>query len=128
MKTILILRDQPSIPGQYAIDHYILRWKDAGYRIIDHIGTADIPMADIVIPHIDLTVIPQEYIDIIAKFPLAINGKILNTSRRPFSKLMLSKTDNYTGPVIVKTNANYGGMPEKNKLEQRELCSHQNLM
>jgi predicted P-loop ATPase/GTPase len=35
-------------------------------------------------------------------------GKILNISKRLFSHLLLSKTDTYTGPVIVKTNANYG--------------------
>jgi len=120
MKTIVILRDRPSTPMEYAIDHYVLRWEAAGYRVINHIGIVDVPDADILIVHIDLTVIPQEYVDIIAKFPLVINGKILNISKRLFSHLLLSKTDTYTGPVIVKTNANYGGNPENDKLNQRD--------
>lgn len=121
MKTIVILRDRASTPMEYAIDHYVLRWEAAGYRVINHIGIVDVPDADILVVHINLTVIPQEYVDIIAKFPLVINGKILNISKRLFSHLLLSKTDTYKGPVIVKTNANFGGTPENDKLNQ----SHQ---
>ncbi len=112
MKSILILRDRPSKPMLYAIDHYALRWKEAGYRVFDHIGLADIPAADIVIVHIDLTVIPLEYVNLIKKLPGAINGKVLDISRRRYSQILLSKTDNNIGPVIVKTNANYGGNAE----------------
>ncbi len=121
MKTILILRDRISKPMQYVIDHYSLRWKDAGYRVIDHVGLTDIPFADIVIVHIDLTVIPPEYVDYINELPRVINGKILDISSRRFSRLLLSKTDNYTGEVIVKTNANHGGHPEYEILKQKYL-------
>ncbi len=97
----------------YAIDHYALRWRDAGHRVRYHVGPADIPDADVVIVSIDLSVVPQEYVDLINELPVgAVNGKILDISRRRFSQLMLSRTDDYTGPVIVKTNANCGGHPE----------------
>ena len=113
MKTIVIFRDRPPRrPLTYAIDHFALRWRKAGYKVIDHIGLGDIPEADLVFIHIDLTVIPQEYIDFIKKIPRAVNGKIFDISRRSFSKLILSPNDNYSGKVIVKTNANFGGLPE----------------
>ncbi|MCA9193995.1 MAG: hypothetical protein KDB03_19625 [Planctomycetales bacterium] len=112
MKTVLILRDRPSDPMVYLIDHYAMRWKAAGYTVIDHIGLSDIPFADIVIVHINSTVIPQQFVDVIRTLPRVINGKVLDASRRRFSQLLLSKTDDYAGPVIVKTNANYGGWPE----------------
>jgi len=115
MKKILILRDRPSRPMLYAIDHYALRWKEAGHQVIDHIGLADIPVTDIVIVHIDLTVIPQEYANLINNFPGIINGKVLDVSRRRFSQILLSKSDNHKGLVIVKTNTNFGGIPEFNK-------------
>jgi hypothetical protein len=112
-KIILILRDYPEEPMKFAIDHYVLRWKDAGHRVIYHIGPNNIPVTDIVIVAIFPTVVSQEYVDIINKLPgVVINGKVLDTSRRRFSQLILSRTDNYTGPVIVKTNANYGGLSE----------------
>ena len=127
MKSILILRDRPSKPMQYAIDHYALRWKAAGYRVINHIGLSDIPVADLVIVHINSTIIPQEYVDLISACPSVINGNVLDVSRRRFSQLLLSKTDNYTGPAIVKTNANYGGWPEyvrDNKGDQKSKLRH----
>ncbi len=123
MKTILILRDRPSSPMFYFIDHFVSRWEDAGYRVIDHIGSVDVPKADICILHINLTVIPPEYVEIIAKFPLVINGNILDISRRTFSQILLSKNDDYTGPVIVKTNTNYGGKPESDRLKQKYMLN-----
>ncbi len=112
-KIILILRDRPAESMKSAIDHYVLRWKDAGHRVIYHIGPNNIPVADVVIVAILTTVVSQEYVDIINKLPgVVINGKVLDTSRRRFSQLILSRTDNYTGPVIVKTNTNSGGFSD----------------
>jgi len=127
MKSILILRDRPFEPMQCTIDHYALRWKAAGYRVIDHIGLSGLPVADLVIVHINSTVIPQEYVDLINKCPRVINGNVLDVSRRRFSQLLVSKTDDYTGPVIVKTNANYGGWPEyvrDNREDQKSKLRH----
>ena len=103
----------------YVIDHYALRWQDAGHRVIYHIGPENIPDADVVIVNIDLSVVPKEYVDLINKLPVVINGEILDISRRRFSQLALSRIDNYTGPVIVKTNANYGGRPDMSSLGLR---------
>ena len=89
MKTIVIFRDRPP-HTPYAIDHYALRWRDAGYKVMNHIGLGNLPESDIVFVHVDLTVIPQEYVDFIKKIPNAINGKIFDISRSSFSKLLLS--------------------------------------
>lgn len=96
----------------YAIDYYAVFWKKAGYRVIHHIGLAKPPPADIAIVHIDLSVIPPEYVDLANRYPKVINGKILDISRRRFSQILLSRTDTYPGIVIVKSNANFGGVPE----------------
>ena len=120
MTRILILRDRPAAPMSYAIDHYAAHWKDAGHQIIDHIGLDNIPSADLVIVHIDLTVLPSAYIDMITKISRTINGQVFDISRRRFSRLLLSQTNRYAGPVIVKTNANYGGVPELDQKRQRD--------
>ena len=112
MKTIIILRDRYDDPMKYSIDHYIVRWRTAGYRVLDHIGPKDVPAGDLVVVHIDASVIPREYLDVINRFPKSINGRILDISRRNYSQILLSEADNYTGPALVKTNANYGGSPE----------------
>jgi len=119
-KTILILLDRPAKPMNSTIDHYVLRWKDAGHRVIYHIGPKNIPLTDVVIVAIYSTAISQEYVDMINKLPgVVINGKVLDTSRRRFSQLILSSTDSYKGAVIVKTDANSGGFPELYMSRQR---------
>jgi len=103
-------------------------WKDAGHRVIYHIGPNNIPVADVVIVAILSTVVSQEYVDIINKLPgVVINGKVLDTSRRRFSQLILSRSDNYTGPVIVKTDANSGGFAELYMSRQRHALKMANL-
>jgi hypothetical protein len=113
VKTILILRDRPAKPMDYAIDHYAAFWRKSGHRVIDHIGVDNVPLADIAIVHIDLTVIPQEYAELIEKLPGSINGRILDISRRSYSPLLLDKNSQHEGAVIVKTNRNHGGLPEQ---------------
>lgn len=99
----------------HSIDHYAECWKRAGHRVIEHVGIEGVPSADVVVVHINLTVIPREYREVIERFPCALNGRILDISRQRFSKLLLSRGDSYDGPVIVKTNANYGGKPEHDR-------------
>lgn len=119
-KTILILRHSKSKPMKYAVDHYALRWKDTGHRVIYHIGTDDMPEADVVVLSIDLTIVPQEYVELIQQHPLVINGKILDISRRRFSKLIVSRNSDYSGPVIIKTDTNYGGLSEHENLNHKD--------
>ncbi|MDG2426216.1 MAG: hypothetical protein P8M07_06510 [Flavobacteriales bacterium] len=123
MKTIAILRDRAGRPMGHTIDHLALRWKDAGHQVIDHIGPSQVPDADVYIVHIDLTVVPEEYVDLIRALPNAINGQILDISRRKFSRLILSKEDDYDGPVIIKTNANFGGVPEYNLSSEKHYLT-----
>lgn len=112
MKTILILKDRLSPPMGYMVDHLALRWRKTGHTVIEHIGIKNMPDADIVFLHIDLTITPVEFIEALKKYPKVINGNMLDISRRKYSQLLLGKDDNYAGRVIVKTNANYGGIPE----------------
>ncbi|MDR9365038.1 MAG: SET domain-containing protein-lysine N-methyltransferase [Balneolaceae bacterium] len=123
-KTILILRHRESKPMKYSVEHYALRWRDAGHRVIYHIGPDDMPEADVVILSIDLTIMPKEYIGLIQKYPLVINGQILDISRRRFSELILSKSTDYSGPVIIKTDANYGGLAEYENLNREDLSGY----
>lgn len=71
-----------------------------------------LPPADMVILHLDRTVVPDEYIQAVASYPLVINRSVKDISKRLYSELMLSETSDYSGQVIVKTDANYGGRNE----------------
>ena len=67
---------------------------------------------DILVPHIDATRTPPKYIRFIDRHAEVFNRKITDVSKRHISTNLVSKDSKDPGPVIVKTNANYGGLPE----------------
>jgi len=67
---------------------------------------------DLLLPHIDLTKVPGKYQHYMERFPKVLNRRVVDISKRHISKNLVSKNSDYKGPVIVKTNANYGGLPE----------------
>lgn len=111
-KTILLLKENGAIPIQYIVDIMAREWMASGHRVIHHAGTRNMPDADILFLHVDKTLVPEEYEDYSSKYPAVINGKILDISRKRYSTAKLGQHDEYGGPVIVKTNNNYGGLPE----------------
>jgi len=111
MRTILIVLGEGD-DGHYIISHLAKRWERMGIRVIMHHGPNDLPPADIAVLHVDKTVVPQIYHDALANYPVVVNRNILDISRERYSQIRLTADSNYAGAVIIKTNANYGGMPE----------------
>ena len=111
MTSICIVRD--SNEGKYIIDELISRWEDFGYRVFNHFGTQKLPKCDIAIIHVDKTIVPKSYLKVVDNISRVVNRKILDISRRRYSATMLTIDDEYEGQVIIKTNFNYGGIPER---------------
>jgi hypothetical protein len=94
-------------------------WKKSGIDVEILRGIPDnLPATDLLIVHVDLTFLPAEYAKFVNRFPGAINGRITDISKRKISANLLGPDDAYDGSVIVKTNLNYGGLPEL-RLENR---------
>jgi hypothetical protein len=87
-------------------------WKNKGLQVSYIYGIKERPEADLLIPHINLTRIPPEYIEHIRSYPNVVNRNVVDVSKRAISTNLLSKNDAYEGPVIVKTDNNYGGRSE----------------
>lgn len=68
--------------------------------------------------HVDLSVVPRKFARTASRFPVAINADILDIRKRSFSTLAVTESTDYRGPVIVKTNLNAGGIPER-RLKRR---------
>ena len=85
-----------------------------GHKVISHYGFKNLPEADIVILHIDKTVVPDGYVKALQKYPVVLNRHGLDVSKNSISSNILQKSDDYLGPVIIKTDANFGGIPELN--------------
>lgn len=81
--------------------------------------------ADLLIPHIDLSVFPREYRPLLNSASTVLNRNLLDIRKSAFSRNLVSLEDEYDGPVIVKTNCNYGGQPEKHA--RRRLPIHRRI-
>ncbi|HEY9778468.1 MAG TPA: hypothetical protein V6C81_32215 [Planktothrix sp.] len=88
-------------------------WQDNGFDVGVYIRPTKGARADIAILHVNLTVVPQEYLEFAQSFPIALNGRVADISKREISQQILDRDSKYDGPVLVKGNENYGGAPEK---------------
>ena len=88
-------------------------WQPAGWEILVQQGLRAPPRADVAILHVDLTVVPEPYLELAARYPICLNGRVRDISKRVVSRDLLGPGDAWQGPVIVKTDRNHGGLPER---------------
>jgi hypothetical protein len=119
---ILIHKDDVAfLYFKYLIKLLIKEWKDRGYAVEIIRGTDRFVPADVVISHIDLTVVPNEYKEFLAQYPVVINGNVPDISKTKISSNLVGKDDPYAGPVIVKTDRNSGGFSETRMIGRKHL-------
>ena len=89
-------------------------WRQMGLKVSFVNGPSlfgDIDAAA-VINHVDLTVTPAPYLAYLKRFSTVINGGLVDISKSKYCRDLLASEDDYDGPVIIKTNLNYGGIKE----------------
>jgi len=102
-------------------------WREQGIEIEVIKGTAKRAEADLLIPHVDVTVLPEAYVEFLQRFPRVLNSSVTDISKRFVSRNLLARTDSYDGKVIVKTNLNCGGGPEINLAGSKVFFSPGNV-
>jgi len=95
------------------IGYFRKNWEAAGLIIKDVFGTDEFIPADAAFLHVDLTVIPDEYLNFASRYPKVINGRVHDIRKSVISKNIISEDETYDGQVIVKTDLNAGGGPER---------------
>jgi len=99
-------------------------WREMGIEVRIARGLKELEPADLVLPHVDLTVTPPEYREALDAVPNAVNAGVYDISKRRVSGQLVGPEDPWDGPVIVKTDRNHGGLPERRmKRAQRTLRS-----
>ena len=88
------------------------QWRQAGVRVTVVRDPLRHLEADLAILHPDLTVVPDEYLQFMRRYPLTVNGGVKDISKRAISANIVRDGDGYRGPVMVKTNRNCGGAAE----------------
>jgi hypothetical protein len=114
MARIVILEheQQGGLGIVYLAHLFAQRWRARGHAVAIHRGLATPPPGDLAVLHPDLTVVPAAYAALAARYPRAINARALDGSKGRYSVLGLGRHDAWAGPVIAKTEANYGGKIE----------------
>lgn len=97
----------------YTIYHLAELWRKSGFNVIYVYGVDKPVPADLIIVHIDFSIVPEEYLDYAANYPVALNGKLGNICKSGFSKGLLESDSDWGGEVIVKSDFNYGGIQEQ---------------
>lgn len=88
-------------------------WLDAGHELTLAEGLGDWPDADAAIVHVDLSVVPTAYTEAARRYRVVINGSAVDVRKRLVSRNLVARNDEWTGPVMVKTDLNFSGIPEK---------------
>jgi hypothetical protein len=101
--------------GGYLIHLLIPRWEAMGFQVVVVTDKDKFVPADAALLHVDLTVIPDSCRRLAERYPLVLNGGVLDIRKRRFSRLLLDRPESYEGRVIVKTDWNYGGWREFRK-------------
>lgn len=103
------------LPTHRYIVHYLADfWRQDGYEVNFQFGArSESVLANLAFMHVNLSVLPEAYREFAARHPSAINAKVLDISKRRISTNLVTRDDDWDGPVIVKSNLNYAGLPEQ---------------
>lgn len=111
---LIVCRDRELIlDGPYLVSRLIPEWEALGLRVEISSDPSASKEADMAILHVDLTVIPREHQVMASRCKVVINGGAPDISKRRVSRHLVTRGSRFTGPVMVKTDLNYGGQPER---------------
>jgi len=98
---------------RFAIWHVARFWIKENIEPVFLFGTGKFVPAELALLHVDLTVVPEKYLEFSRLYPVVLNGEITDIRKSRFSKQKVRPGDGYEGPVIVKSELNYAGQPER---------------
>lgn len=113
-KTLAILhkRSAPAGESQHMVSLIAQDLEAMGIDVVHLEDTETFVPADALLVHIDRSVLPEAVTRFAAQYPKHVNGGALDIRKSRFADGLLAPGDSWPGPVIVKSDLNYGGMPE----------------
>jgi len=109
--------------GSYIVHHLARFWREDGHEVRYLFGTRSPIPADLLLVHVNLSVVPADYLRFARQYPVALNARVADIRKSAISRNLVRPGDGWEGPVIVKSDLNYAGQPElvlgRNWAEQR---------
>ncbi|MFT4562059.1 MAG: hypothetical protein ACI9BW_001802 [Gammaproteobacteria bacterium] len=119
-------KDNERSKRHYLITYLAEHWREDGHTVTILYGPRKFVPADIIIVHVDLSVVPHEYLEFAERYPRVVNGDVHDIRKSTYSPSLLTVDDTWPGGIIVKTNNNYAGIPERNrKITGEEKTIHE---
>ena len=100
-------------PAEYIVHHLAEFWREDGHTVDYVYGIRRFAPADLVLVHVNLSVVPDDYLEFAKRYPMVLNGKIRDIRKSTFSNNLVRPGDPWPGPVILKSDLNYAGVPER---------------
>lgn len=126
MTLIGISHTSGSVRETYVLHALIALWRERGIEV--EIGSKFPPVADLGILHHDCTRLNPTDIPPVPDGVKVINSEVLDISKRLYSELMVTASDDWDGPVIIKTNLNSFGGPERRSKARQPLHEMRKLL
>ncbi len=115
--------EQPARTPRYLLWGLRDVWQEKGLSVETFTGPDDAVLdADVLFAHVDLTALPDSYSEFLARHPQVVNGGAVDVSKQVVSENLVGIGEDWKGPVIVKTNRNAAGSPERRLLERNLLA------
>ena len=97
----------------YLISQHAGIWAEEGHAVRHHCHAADaMRWADAIIVHADASEV-KSVVEPLSDHPLALNAGVADIRKSAMSDLVLKPGDDWQGPVVVKTDLNNRGFPER---------------
>lgn len=106
-------KDNQRSAERFVIHGLAEHWRADGHQVDYLWGTRHFRAADLILVHVDLSVVPDHYLEFASRYPIVLNGKVRDIRKSSYSKQLLQKGDTYDGPVFVKSDLNFAGGPER---------------
>jgi hypothetical protein len=105
----------------YKLRHMLKGLDAAGleWRVIDRPNAALSDRAPAAFFHLDLSDLPTEFVHAAGYYDRTINGEAYSIRKSLYADGLLARDSNHAGPVIVKTDLNFRGIPEERYKWQR---------
>lgn len=102
----------PVSSPRYQLDAMLIEGRRAGLRWFFTDPGQRFRPADAAILHVDQSLVDQPFLDLAARYPVAVNGRASDIRKRAVSRNLIRPDSDWSGPVLVKSDLNCGGWPE----------------
>lgn len=105
--------------GGYLVNLLRPIWESWGCRVLETGAQTEWPEADGAFMHVDLSLVPASYTEQAGRYAFQWNAGVHDISKAATCEGLVRPGDGFHGPVMVKTNLNHAGVPERNRIIRR---------